>query len=814
MQIIRVAFAAAAFMRMYEQRSQVSSSQHRSAVGKSARTTTSTASTSREFSIQQSMRESTIGVLQIYKKQCKRDGDFRGARETNTRIGRLKQEHAIAKREGMILRHAEELHNLQRTIRSQIYAYFTEWETRKLSSLKMAVDEIRKALSRRQQREREDFIEGLENGRVKYRVTLPPLTLDLMAKARYMVLQDRHEEAKQLMLEAEERELERKLKEHARQQGKLARIRNEFDARQLRERRMTEDKIRRMKEEVLKHQRLELEELRSRAQQQLDAPLLVVSFGQKYSGPNSNKYKIEGKYDIPVNYKAIVKWGEDEIVVLTRQGPFGPEFQLIYLPKSSVADDFTLFEWNSNMTQLWDELLTVLETMDEGGTRDMSVFNQGPWYIFGFTEDAVQTELGKVVKKDETDDLVDGILYCQEGDKPTLEEYQRYLGVQPELDDHFIWISHEFMSEPLPANYYQYTNAGMVYWVDASTQESTWKHPHYDKYKKMLSVAREQRPLPHWKTIMNFQIELLFSELFKMDDPNKTDFDVPIETVNNVFELARIFKVNIKEEPYLTHVLKRALRHYAGIVKSKRAVGDVEEFRNLMQRYRDIVQQFERAYELESEQVASLRQCVECPEDNKEPAELRSFTVTTAKICFASHALTGFIPKDGDNIINGLGSSSASAQSAKRRWLSSIAFNAKTLSVTRVSSRTDSFGSRCFAELRPLSQVHVRGGRRNHVPIVLRSFSPSVHKVPASSTFAFGAISPAAVTIGANAASNLAISMSPWLVFEDECEINVYYNLLTGECQRDLPLAPINTSIESGIGGGFSYGWAESLTCT
>ncbi|EER19952.1 hypothetical protein Pmar_PMAR006848, partial [Perkinsus marinus ATCC 50983] len=55
----------------------------------------------------------------------------------------------------------------------------------------------------------------------------------------------------------------------------------------------------------------------------------------------------------------------------------------------------------------------------------------------------------------------------------------------------------------------------------------------------------------------------------------------------------------------------------------------------------------------------------------------------------------------------------------------------------------------------------------------LRSFSLSKHTIPASSAFAFGSISPTAVTIGSNAARNLAISMSPWLSFEDENEIKV-----------------------------------------
>jgi len=65
-----------------------------------------------------------------------------------------------------------------------------------------------------------------------------------------------------------------------------------------------------------------------------DRPLLVMSFGLKFSGPNPSKYKFEGKYDIPVGYKVIIKWEEDEVVFMTRQGTFGPEFQIVYLPQS------------------------------------------------------------------------------------------------------------------------------------------------------------------------------------------------------------------------------------------------------------------------------------------------------------------------------------------------------------------------------------------------------------------------------------------------------------------------------------------------
>ena len=39
-----------------------------------------------------------------------------------------------------------------------------------------------------------------------------------------------------------------------------------------------------------------------------DRPFLIMSFGTKYQGPNSQKYMVEGKYHIPEGYKSIVKW--------------------------------------------------------------------------------------------------------------------------------------------------------------------------------------------------------------------------------------------------------------------------------------------------------------------------------------------------------------------------------------------------------------------------------------------------------------------------------------------------------------------------
>ena len=89
----------------------------------------------------------------------------------------------------------------------------------------------------------------------------------------------------------------------------------------------------------------------------------------------------------------------------------------------------------------------------------------------------------QIALKKKTDDktVVDGILYCADGQTSTLVEYQRYIGFNHETDDQYVWVVHEFMNEKLPQNIYQYSSNGMVYWVDAKTQESTWKHPIYEK---------------------------------------------------------------------------------------------------------------------------------------------------------------------------------------------------------------------------------------------------------------------------------------------------------------------------------------------
>eukprot|EP00397_Hematodinium_sp_SG-2012_P014243 GEMP01014474.1.p1 GENE.GEMP01014474.1~~GEMP01014474.1.p1 ORF type:complete len:601 (+),score=123.22 GEMP01014474.1:32-1804(+) len=513
-----------------------------------------------------------------------------------------------------------------------------------------------------------------------------------------------------------------------------------------------------------------------------DRPMLIMSFGTKYTGQHGSKYRIEGKYHIPCGFKSIVKWDEDEIVFMTRQGEFSPEFQIIYLPKSSIAEDFTVFEWNGNIAEIWDQLLTVLESQD----KDMTMFEKGPWYTFGVVDDTVQIA---IVKAMDEKNVVEGILYCVDGQTPTMGEYERYIGLNLDSDEAYRWISHEFQNDALPPNVFQYISNGMVYWVNTATEDRTWKHPHYEKYKSMLTQARRLRPLPHWKSIMAFQIECLFQSLYSWECEATGVYPLE-ETVENVKELSRIFKIDVKSEPYLVHVVLRALRHYGCVVREKRCVGEVQDFRSLMQRYRDLVTQCERARVMEQQQVRSLMLCVECPPGSQ-----------TDAVLYCDHCRDLFCQACFDRL-HGRGR----RKKHKRTWveLGVCGECEETLAIFSCVQCQDAYCRDCYQDW------HARGGRRNHIPIILRSFTTATHKIPSQSVFEFGKIAAAAITVGSQAGVNLAKALSPWIMLKDKIGVRLYWNVSSDEIRRDMPLAVINEPIEDQLGGGLAGLWAGS----
>lgn len=506
-----------------------------------------------------------------------------------------------------------------------------------------------------------------------------------------------------------------------------------------------------------------------------DRPLLVMAFGNRYDGPQAAKYKIEGKYDIPIGYKVIIKWDEDEIVFMTRQGTFGPEYQIVFLPKSAVQEDFTVFEWNPNLGEIWDQFVTVcVESRDD---RDMKLFNQGPWHTFGVKRDEVQIALKQGV---DNKTKVDGVLYCANLQTPDLVEHMRYLGYDPNTDEDFVWIFHAFKDEPKPNHSQWVDQEGRVYWVSHATKEPTWTHPHYEKYTKMLHVARQENPYPKWQHVMAFQIQFMFNQLFPWQCEETGEYPL-VETIDNVWELARIFRVDIKSEPYLVHVLRRALRHYGQVVKEKRKVKDVEDFRNLMLRYRDLVAQYERQKETEANAVGQLSLCVQCSDNGQKKQA----------VLFCDNCRDFFCQGCFDKI-----HARGRRKNHRRTWveISQCVECGENTADFHCTQCSDLYCRDCFQEW------HVRGGRRNHIPIVLRGFNSQTDK-----------LAEANYALATKAAQEIAKARSTWFIFDDENGIKYYYDVKEGEAKRDMPLCVINEPIDESVGGGMSHGWAGSM---
>eukprot|EP00401_Gymnodinium_catenatum_P076088 CAMPEP_0117464950 /NCGR_PEP_ID=MMETSP0784-20121206/4374_1 /TAXON_ID=39447 /ORGANISM="" /LENGTH=611 /DNA_ID=CAMNT_0005258843 /DNA_START=40 /DNA_END=1872 /DNA_ORIENTATION=- len=489
-------------------------------------------------------------------------------------------------------------------------------------------------------------------------------------------------------------------------------------------------------------------------------PLLVMSFGTKYTGGNATKWKVEGNFDIPKGYKVIIKWFEDEIVFMTREGNFGPEFQIVYLPKSASQSDFTMFDWSSNIAEIWSQFLNTVEA-GERDDRDLSLFTQGPWRTFGVTRDEVQIALRQGVDEKTT---VKGILYCRDGNEPTVEEYAEYLGFD-EKDVDYEWIARVMKDEELPAAVVQVVREQMVYWVDGTDPtdlKSDWQHPYYDKYRRMLQTARKQKPADHWKAITPFRIEFLLTSLYTPEHEESGQFPM-VETIENVLEMASIFGINIKEEPYLVHVIRRALRHYGNIVREKRRVEDIDDVRNMMIRYRGLVQQFELAAKEEAAKIKEMKMCVQCD--------------TKAAVIFCDACRDFFCQGCFDRL-----HSKGRRKQHPHSWVEMglCAECKESTALFHCVQCADLYCRDCFKEW------HIRGGRRNHVPIVLRSFNSQSHVLP-----------DAKMAMGTGARRIVEQAHSKWFCFTDENNIKLYWNLEDNSRRRDVPLATINAQIEA-----------------
>ncbi|KAF4656899.1 hypothetical protein FOL46_007642 [Perkinsus olseni] len=218
---------------------------------------------------EEGMRECAIRVLEIYKKQCDRDGYFDEAWEAAESLRQLKHEQTRVLREEVRRRHAEELRSRQSCIEQQRTEYYRQWEEERLPNLKRAVEDIRESLVQRQALARDELHRKLRKRR--YRVAASGKVLNMLARARSLTLRDDYGKARLLLGEAEREDSRSRMEEQAHEEDRVCRLMRELADRQRKERTMVEGKIQDMRQEVLRQQQREFEDLERRAGRKLAA---------------------------------------------------------------------------------------------------------------------------------------------------------------------------------------------------------------------------------------------------------------------------------------------------------------------------------------------------------------------------------------------------------------------------------------------------------------------------------------------------------------------------------------------------------------
>jgi hypothetical protein len=74
-----------------------------------------------------------------------------------------------------------------------------------------------------------------------------------------------------------------------------------------------------------------------------------------------------------------------------------------------------------------------------------------------------------------------------------VREYGEHLGLNPAVDEEFMWIAEEALCAPLPAGWSEHFRPehNAVYYFNTHTQDSTWNHPMEDYYRILLESLKQ-----------------------------------------------------------------------------------------------------------------------------------------------------------------------------------------------------------------------------------------------------------------------------------------------------------------------------------
>lgn len=402
---------------------------------------------------------------------------------------------------------------------------------------------------------------------------------------------------------------------------------------------------------------------------------------------------------------------------MTREHKGLIEYQSLYLPKSISASDLTVFRWDKDILHVWLECSEAARLQK----HDVTIFSKSPWDVFGITNVTIQSRIGS-----DQSVVVSGILRCDPSQGGSsvdqLNEYLKYQEGDPD------WIAESMLAEPLPAHFSRHVSDQSVYWVDSRTGMSTWAHPLYGKYQMYLTTARKKKPLSDAKSILQFQLECFFTTK-------------PIESIETLREIARILRVDLLAEPYMSELIKTAFVHFSlGVTSNK-----IRDMEARISRKRREIEQLEQSVTHQQRQAETASLCVEC-ETNIACMHCSDCCDFFCRLCFLKTHSSG-----------------ARKYSHKTSLVELIlCVDCETqVALLECKQCLTVYCANCFGTF------HMRGGRTNHIAVAVRTGQPRS-------------------TLSTNRYL-LETAKSPWISVADR-----FYNLQTEESQRDPPLAPVN----------------------
>merc|ERR1719506_3502917 len=248
---------------------------------------------------------------------------------------------------------------------------------------------------------------------------------------------------------------------------------------------------------------------------------------------------------VPAGFTASVEVEDMVLYLHTRQGNFGPEFQVCYGTMDNPVAD-----WSSNIDALWMETLAVIEEYGTASEDALEFLDADPHFLFGIADPSTQKALEKAAAVP--------VLKCL-GQKPVLEEWFEYLNADRDTEKRYMWVVESFAEVELPAPWTSFKGVGsIVCYLNNETNETTWKHPFYEYFAQLLDHCRKATAEEHIKLRIN---RMLWT--YEADCAADLAHQQPLISPKYVMLMADVLDIDVKTEPFLVATLKTFLKAFS-----------------------------------------------------------------------------------------------------------------------------------------------------------------------------------------------------------------------------------------------------------